>query len=342
MPTLCQPPPLRDREHLPEGEVLRAAAHWLAQGDAVWLATVVRTYGSAPRPVGSIAAMNTQGHVAGSVSGGCVEDDLIDWLRRDAKACTTGRLLLYGQDAEERHRLRLPCQGHLEVWLEPATAALVRPLREALFQGRLVERRLDLSSGRWVIDDAGPGAQTERRGDVLHHVLGPRFRAVLIGASDVSRHLAPIALSLGFRVEVVDPRTEYLSTWPHPGCHLHQAMPDDVLAQTPPDARTAVLALSHDPKIDDLALIEALPHPCLYVGAMGSTRTTEARRQRLTLFDLQADQLARLHGPVGADIGARTPPEIAVAIAADLVSAMRLTTPRGGHGQARLGAVHRS
>lgn len=308
---------------LPEVEVLRAAHQWIARGEQAWMATVVETYGSAPRPVGSIAVLNQQGQVMGSVSGGCVEDDLADWLRRDVGACVAGTLLTYGNDAEERHRLRLPCNGHIRVWLEPATHALVSSLSQWVCAGQVVCRQLNLSTGTWTLDTPPPATRTALRGDVLHHVLGPRLRAVLIGAGEVSRYLAPIALTLGFKVEVIDPREEYTSTWPHPGCTLYQAMPDDILMEAPPDARTAVLALSHDPKIDDLALMEALKVPCLYVGAMGSVRTTMARRERLTLFELSARQLEQLHGPVGADIGARTPPEIAVSIASDLVAAIR-------------------
>lgn len=322
----ASPPPERAEASLPaspEAEVLRAAADWLGLGHRVWIATVLSTYGSAPRPIGSMAAINDLGQVAGSVSGGCVEDDLSEWLARDALACAVPRIVAYGRDADERARLKLPCNGHIEVWLEPAPADIVRTLRLALHRGQVMVRRIDLRSGQSNLQEADGSMRTKLHEHLFEQILGPRYRLVLIGASEVSRYLAPIAITLGFSIEVVDPRREYLSTWPHPGCMLHAEMPDDVLAMRPPDSRTAVVALSHDPKLDDLALMEALRSPLLYVGAMGSVRTTEARKQRLALFDLDASQLAAIRGPVGADIGARTPPEIAVAIAADLVAATR-------------------
>ena len=311
--------------HAPETAVLRTAQAWLAAGDTVWMATVLETYGSAPRPVGAVAALNDRGEVVGSVSGGCIEDDITDWLRRDAQACRQGMSLVYGVNGDERARLRLPCNGHLKVWLEPALPAVLRALSHRIDTGRLARRTLRLADGSSTISDAGPGEHSSLREGAFVHVLGPRHRLVLIGAGDVSRYLAPIAQTLGFAVQVVDPRTEYLSTWPHPGCELVSDMPDDFLLRQPADMKTAVLALSHDPKLDDLALLEALRQPAFYVGAMGSRRTTHSRKERLALFDLASDTLERLHGPVGMDIGARTPPEIAVSVAADLVHKLRST-----------------
>lgn len=308
----------------PDLLVLKSMERWLAQGRKVWLATVLATYGSAPRPVGSMAAFNDQGEVVGAVSGGCVEDDLTDWLLRDAAACAAGRSLTYGLDAQERARLRLPCNGQLRVWLEPVDDGLVQPLLARVRTGQLVRRAVELSTGSWTVSDASGDMRSGMVGtETFQLILGPSYRLVLVGASEVSRYLAPIATTLGFRVDVIDPRSEYLSTWPHQGCRLWSDMPDDVLAVAPPDERTALVALSHDPKIDDLALMEALKGPALYVGAMGSQRTTAARKERLVLFDVTEEEVSRLHGPVGIDIRARTPPEIAISIAADLVRVMR-------------------
>jgi xanthine dehydrogenase accessory factor len=316
-------------------QVLRAAAAWYRAGRRAWLATVVETYGSAPRPVGSMAVLNDLGQVIGSVSGGCVEDDLANWLLRDAAAAEACRMLVYGRDAEERSRLRLPCNGHLRIWLEPVSEALAGELWNAVDDGIVMCRTLDLTRGAWSCAPAEPGAMTTLEGDRFQQVVGPTSRLILIGASDVSRCLAPIAISLGFKVSVVDPREEYMATWPHPACELVRDMPDDAIVARRPDAKTAVVALSHDPKLDDMALLEALKSPAFYVGAMGSARTTQARKQRLTMFDLVSDDIAKLRGPVGMDIGARTPAEIAVSIAADLVRLTRGGLPAEGTQLAR-------
>lgn len=309
--------------HAPDLTVLRAAEAWLASGDRVWLATVLETYGSAPRPVGSMAVLNDRGEVAGSVSGGCIEDDITDWLRRDAQACGQAMSLVYGANSDERARLRLPCNGHLRLWLEPALATVLHAMSSRIESGRLARRTLHLHDGSSVVSDANPDERCGLSDTTFVQVLGPAHRLVLIGAGDVSRYLAPIVQSLGFAVQVVDPRPEYLSTWPQPGCELVGEMPDDFLARRPADVNTAVVALSHDPKLDDLALMEALQHPALYVGAMGSQRTTQHRKARLLQFDVDPQALDRLRGPVGLDIGARTPPEIAISVAADLVRTLR-------------------
>lgn len=311
----------------PDVCALQAARDWLAAGDSVWLATVIETYGSAPRPVGAMAALNQRGEVVGSVSGGCIEDDITDWLRRDAQVCRQGTSLVYGVQGDERQRLRLPCNGHLRLWLEPAEPELLQALLHRVASGRRARRTVALSDGSSTVSEADPEEVCRLQGQTFVQVIGPTHRLVLIGASEVSRCLAPIAQSLGFAVQVVDPRHEYLSTWPHAGCELFADMPDDLLQRQPGDAHTAVVALSHDPKLDDLALIEALRQPAFYLGAMGSHATTLARKSRLALFDLTPESLDRLQGPVGLDLGARTPPEIAVSIAADLVRRLRRPLP---------------
>jgi xanthine dehydrogenase accessory factor len=266
-----------------------------------------------------MAALRDDGRVIGSVSGGCVEDDLVDWLQRDALAVERPAAFVYGRDASERARLRLPCGGHLRVWLEPAQSLDVKGLLASIDSGVVMRREIDIASGASTFAPALAGDATMLKGECFVQLIGPVRRLVLVGANEVARYLAPIAQALGYRVTVVDPREEYLDTWPHSDCERVRAMPDDAIAALLPDACTAVVALSHDPKLDDLALLEALKSAAFYVGAMGSARTTKARRERLALFDLTAQEIARLKGPVGIDIGARTPPEIAVSIAADLV-----------------------
>jgi xanthine dehydrogenase accessory factor len=290
---------------------------------------VLRTYGSAPRPVGAMALLCEDGRVAGSVSGGCVEDDLMAQLQADALGLSQARRLVYGRSDEERARLRLPCGGSLELWAEAAPLADFRQALRLIDAGQGCVRELDLPGGTSRVRAAHAGDVSALAEGRFTQRLGPRRRLVLIGAAEVSRYLGPIARTLDFEIIVIDPRCEYLESWPADvPARLLSDMPDDALAALKPDASTAVVALSHDPKLDDLALLEALPGAAFYVGAMGSFRSTAARRERLALFDLAPQAIARLRGPAGLDLGSRTPPEIAVAIAAELVQCCRAEETR--------------
>jgi xanthine dehydrogenase accessory factor len=170
-----------------------------------------------------------------------------------------------------------------------------------------------IEPGRW-------SDVVEFDGKVLKTVHGPRWRLLLIGAGQLSRYLATMAQALDYHVVVCDPREEYDEGWDMPGVPINRGMPDDVVLELNLDAHSAVVALTHDPKLDDLALLEALKSPAFYVGALGSKRNNDARRRRLTEFDLSAAEIARLHGPVGLKIGSKTPPEIAVAILAEMTA----------------------
>ncbi|MDZ5457734.1 XdhC family protein [Azohydromonas lata] len=310
-------------------EIMRAALAWAGQGQRCWSATVLGTYGSAPRPVGAMALLCEDGRVAGSVSGGCVEDDLMALLQADATGLAAPRRLVYGRSDEERARLRLPCGGSLDLWAEPAPLADFQEALRLIDAGQGCVREIDLPGGASRVRAALPGDASALSEGVFTQRLGPRRRLVLVGAAEVSRYLAPIARTLDFEVFVIDPRPEYLQSWPAdlPARRL-SGMPDDELIALKPDAGTAVVALSHDPKLDDLALLEALPGAAFYVGAMGSFKSTAARRERLALFDLAPQAIARLRGPAGLDLGSRTPPEIAVAIAAELVQCCRAEETR--------------
>jgi len=154
----------------------------------------------------------------------------------------------------------------------------------------------------------------------LTTIHGPRYRMLVIGASQVSRYLAQMALGLDYQVTVCDPRSEYEETWDVAGAPLVKTMPDDTVVAMRLDERCAVIALTHDPKLDDLALLEALKSKAFYVGALGSRANNAKRRRRLKDFDLTDDEIARLHGPIGLRIGSRTPPEIAVSILAEVTA----------------------
>ena len=308
-------------------EVLRRACGWLAEGRRVMLATVVRTWGSSPRPPGALLALREDGRAVGSVSGGCIEDDLMARLRSEGMPATPRRVS-YGVGAEEARRFGLPCGGTMELVLEPLSSpAPLDALLARLAAGELVERRLHLASGRSTLAIAHPEQAPGLDGDALVSVFGPRYRLLLIGAGQLSASLARIALDLDFAVTVCDPREEWSDEWRVSGTSLTREMPDDVVIAMRPDARTAVVALTHDPKLDDLALMEALRSPAFYVAALGSRHNNAARRARLREFDLDEAQVAALRGPAGLYIGSRTPGEIAVSIAAELVAAKNGVAP---------------
>jgi len=303
-------------------EVLKCSARWLAGGHRVLLVTVVKTWGSSPRPVGAMLAVRADGHVVGSVSGGCIEDDLIDRVRQRSIEQERPQALTYGVSALEAHRFGLPCGGTIQLVLEPLTLASgITELCAAVEAGRLVGRTLDMATGAVRLEPAqtADGVLFDRA--TLRTIHGPRYRMLVIGAGQLSRYLCSIAVGLDYQVTVCDPREEYTDEWNVPGTTIVRTMPDDTVMDMKLDERCAVIALTHDPKLDDLALMEALKTPAFYVGALGSRRNNSARRERLKQFDLNDEELAHLHGPVGIYIGSRTPPEIALSILAELTAA---------------------
>jgi xanthine dehydrogenase accessory factor len=302
-------------------QVLKSARDWVEAGRRVVLVTVVHTWGSSPRPIGAVTAIRDDGIVAGSVSGGCIEDDMIDQVRAGKLVGDRPATTKYGISAEEAKRFGLPCGGTLELVLEPLTRESgIAELLARIERRELVMRRLDLESGRVTIAPAQPSDQLSFDGRHLATVHGPRWRMIIIGAGQLTKYLAQMAQGLDYQVTVCDPRVEYADVWDVAGVELKRAMPDDAVIEMNPDAHTAVVTLTHDPKLDDLALLEALKSPAFYVGAIGSRRNNDARRQRLAEFDLSRDEIARLRGPVGLKIGSKTPPEIAIAILAEMTA----------------------
>ncbi|MBB4843314.1 xanthine dehydrogenase accessory factor [Paucibacter oligotrophus] len=317
--------------------VLRQVAAWLNQDRRVVLGTITRSWGSAPRPVGSLVAVCDDGQIAGSVSGGCIEDDLIAQVREGAlNSLAMPHLLRYGVGAEEAKRFGLPCGGTLELLLEPLNpASQIEALLARLACGERVQRVLDRQTGAVQLLAPQAGADvlvlSEARLITQH---GPQWRLLIIGAGQMTHYLAGMALGLDYQVLVCDPREEYAQGWALPGARLSREMPDDAVTAFAPDGHSAIVALTHDPKLDDLALLEALQSPAFYVGAIGSRVNQAKRKARLQEhFGLSEDQLARLHGPVGLNIGARTPPEIALAILAHMTAeryGVKLTSSASG------------
>jgi xanthine dehydrogenase accessory factor len=316
-------------------DVLRQARRWLDEpGARVVLGTVTRTWGSAPRPVGSLVAVRTgadgRAKIAGSVSGGCIEDDLVAQIQAGALALGSPQVTRYGLGAEAARQVGLPCGGLLELVLEPlGPASQLDALLAALDAGARVQRTLDLASGAVTLAAAPPPGDVLSLTDTtLTTTHGPRWRLLVIGAGQLTRYLVPLARSLDFAVTVCDPREEHAREGVERDVTFTREMPDDVVTSMRPDAHTAIVALTHDPKLDDLALMEALKSDAFYVGAIGSRLNQAKRRARLAgHFGLAEAELARLHGPVGLAIGARTPPEIALAIAAQITAIRYRATP---------------
>jgi len=310
-------------------EVLKASAAWIASGRRCELITVIKTWGSSPRPIGATLAICEDGTVIGSVSGGCIEDDLIARVRDEGISRTIPEIVSYGITADEAHRFGLPCGGTIELSIEPLSErSRIAELLERLERHELVQRRLDLVTGDVELSKAAPGAQMQVSERAMVTLHGPRWRLLIIGAGQLSRFLAQIALAMDYHVIVCDPREEYRSGWHVDGVQLVHDMPDDIVINMQLDHRSAVVALTHDPKLDDLALMEALKSEAFYVGAIGSRLNNSKRRERLLEFDLTPAQLERLHGPIGLYIGSKTPSEIAISILAEM-TAIKNGVPTG-------------
>jgi xanthine dehydrogenase accessory factor len=302
-------------------EVLHACAQWIRDGFQCEYVTVVRTWGSSPRPEGATMAIRADGLVVGSVSGGCIEDDLIVAVREQGITRSTPEVVTYGISADEAHRFGLPCGGTIQLVVEPLGPHSRMDELLALAQRRVLSRRtLQLDTGEVSLSAAAPEDQLRMLEGSLVTIHGPRLRMLIIGAGQLSQFLAQIAIGLEYQVTVCDPREEYRGSWSLPGVEVVHAMPDDVVLEMKLDSRSAVIALTHDPKLDDLALMEALRTDAFYVGAIGSRVNNARRRERLREFDLTEEQIARLHGPIGIYIGSKTPYEIAVSILAELTA----------------------
>jgi xanthine dehydrogenase accessory factor len=302
--------------------VLSDALAWKQAGHRVTLVTVVETWGSAPRPPGALLVVRDDGLVSGSVSGGCVEDDLIARIKAgEYEHLNHPSMVAYGVTKEEASRFGLPCGGTLRLVQEPVQdTGWIEEVLQRTSAHQLVARTLSLKDGTVQLSDAQRSDTLQFDGVTLKTLFGPRWRLLLIGAGQLSQAVAQMAQLLDFEVLVCDPREEYAATLPSHGVSRVMGMPDDVVAELRPDAHTAIVALTHDPKLDDMALLEALNSDAFYVGALGSRRNQATRKVRLAEhFGLSEEALARLHGPVGLHLGAKTPAEIAVSIVAEIV-----------------------
>jgi len=308
-----------------ELDVLTHLAQWLSARQDCWLCTIVQTTGSSPRPVGTLLA-TTGTTTVGTLSGGCVEEDLLERLPGDNLG-DRPTLVEYGIAPEDNERLGLPCGGRLtilvqklntdrdRVWVDAAVAAIGRR--------QLATRELDMGTGETQLrptDRHDPVTLSDQR---LVQTFGPRMRMLLVGAGQLAQVLSSLALAMNFDVLVTDPRESVLDQWEGPDVPLLRGLPDDVVLERANDRHSLVITLTHDPRIDDMALMEALDSDAWYVGALGSVRTTRERLSRLRKLGLSEEALGRLHAPVGLPIGSKTPWEIAVAIMAEVTQLLR-------------------
>jgi xanthine dehydrogenase accessory factor len=302
-------------------EVMAAARDWLAAKQRVALVTVLRTWGSSPRPPGALLAIAADSGLAGSVSGGCVEQALAErWRRGD----WSGRLPLridLGVSSDEALRVGLPCGGRLELLIEePASHAALGAVIEQAGGGRLVARRVCLATGEVSLHDGAGRPELSVDDLAVTKVFGPAWHLLLVGDGQLARALARMARMLDYRVTICDPRETFADPDPLPDVHYTRQMPDDAVRTLADDPRSGVVTLAHDPRQDDLALIEALPSRAFYVGALGSRRSAASRAERLAAMDLSAEQIARLDAPAGIAIGSKRPAEIALSILAGITA----------------------
>ena len=301
--------------------VLENIRAWRQQGLQAVLVTVAHTWGSSPRPRGSMLAWCENGQFAGSVSGGCIEDDLLqEFAEKPPERVVVKE---YGVSAERAASRGLPCGGRLKIVIEPLTQADdSQMLLDTVNTRGGIKRSLNLETGELTHSPARVGEQSALDEAFFHAVFEADWRLIIIGAGELAQFVNQFALALGFKTTVCEPRENYRQSWPHIDTEVSSVMPDDFIVASDCDERTAIVALTHDPKIDDMAIMEALESKAFYVGALGSKRTTEARRKRLSKhFDIAPETLDKLHGPIGVDLNTRNAAEIGLAVMTEIVAA---------------------
>lgn len=302
-------------------EVLQTASQWMSQGQSVALVTVLRTWGSSPRPPGSLLAIGEDGHYVGSVSGGCVEETLVARHTQGELGGDTPSLVDFGVNREEASRLGLPCGGRLEVLVELLDfPAPVDALLAKLEQRELVTRSVCLNTGEVSLHAASGEVEFSITDANVSKVFGPTWELLLVGNGQIARHIATMAIPLDYRIIICDPREEYTALPELDGVTYSTRMPDDEVAALSNSPRTAIVTLAHDPRQDDLALSAALESGAFYIGALGSRRTSKTRRDRLSQLGYTEEQISRIHGPAGLDIGSKKPGEIALSILAGITA----------------------
>ena len=308
-------------------QVIEQALHWVRGGHELWLCTVLSTYGSAPRAPGALLVARADGAHVGSLSGGCVEEEFLHSLAQ-GELRAPAQIIRYGESDDDRRRLRLPCGGILQVLVEhhvpsEALANHLEALQAALQGQRRLLRRVNLTTGgAELLPDHG-GEQTCLKDEHAEIRVGPALRLLLAGVSPVAQASAGFARALGSEVIACDPREEVQGMLIE-GIEIKPVLPSMFIASGGCHEATAVVALTHDPRIDDLALMEAVRTPAFYIGAMGSRQTSSKRAERLQrVGGLSLEQIERIHMPIGLDLGSKTPAEIALSVMADVLRVYR-------------------
>lgn len=322
-----------EHDSLPE-----IALRWHTEGRGAALATVVETWGSAPRQAGSQLAISGQGEIMGSVSGGCVEGAVITEAL-DALQDGNSRLLTFGVSDETAFNVGLACGGTIKVLVEPVgdgaqalSADLLADLVAARAERRAVAMVTDLVTWARTLHRPGDEAAIDARfrsdrsgmeGEAFVAIHNPPLRMIVVGAVHIAQPLLTIARTCGYDCTLIDPRAAFGSAARFPGEVIVEDWPDEALEALAPDARTAIVTLTHDPKLDDPAIRAALASPAFYLGCLGSPKTHAKRVERLVSAGFATDQIARINAPVGLDIGAKTPAEIAVSVMGQITHALR-------------------
>ena len=312
-------------------QIIGRTLQWLGSEQSVWLCTILKTWGSSPRPVGAMMACTPEGDLIGSISGGCIEEDFLEQLRngqlkqRFHEEGSVPFVVKYGVTAEEQARLKLPCGGQLHVLLElieptDQNKGMFARLLDALEQHTSISRIVNLESGAISTADESRDDAVVIQGNRMSHSLSPMYRLLLLGAGDVAKYVAEMARALEYDVTLCDPRPNYLDNWEVEGVEKTSRLPDDVVRERFSNPYSGIVALAHDPRVDDMALMEALKTEAFYVGAMGSERTSAARRERLPELGLSQEEIERLHAPIGFQIESKTPAEIAISIMAEVTA----------------------
>ncbi len=313
-------------------DVIQALCQAISNQEVVYLATVLSTWGSSPRPPGAMMVWSERLGVTGSISGGCIEENLFARIKQGEFSTNMITLLRFGEQLNDSTELShhsedisLPCGGTLNIALERFDGRRKnrkedhwKEILAQLNNRRGLKREVNLVTGEWSWQAGDPFALECHR-DTLVQYIGPTRKLLIVGANQVSWYLASYAKTLDFNVSICDPSTELGPQWWNEEFSLLNTYPDGIIDRDFSDANSAIVAVSHDPRLDDMALLEGLPSQAFYIGAMGSLNTSNTRKQRLQNLDLPSTLINKLHAPIGLDIGSKTPAEIAMSIAAHLV-----------------------